>query len=87
MESPALKILLVDDEQELVATCVRFLERLGHNCLSAYDGAQAIALAARERPDLVVTDLQLPEHDGFEVTRSVRQALPRTPVILITSYN
>jgi CheY-like chemotaxis protein len=87
MASRALKILLVDDESELVATCVRFLEWLGHSCLSAYDGAQAMVLAAREKPDLVVTDLQLPEHDGFEVTRSVRQWLPQTPVILITAYN
>lgn len=82
-----LKILLVDDEPELVASCARFLDRLGHICLKAYGGAQAIALAEQEQPDLVVTDLQLPEHDGFEVTRRVRQALPQTPVILITAYN
>lgn len=87
MGSRSLKILLVDDEPELVATCARFLERLGHSCLSAYDGARAIELAAQQSPDLVVTDLQLPEHDGLEVTRRVREALPRTPVILITAYN
>ncbi len=87
MGSRTLKILLVDDEPELVASCARFLERLGHSCLSAYDGARAMTLLEQEVPDLVITDLQLPEHDGFEVARRVRQALPQTPVILITAYS
>lgn len=81
------KILMADDEADLVATCVRFLERLGYRCLKAYDASHAIELVAREEPDLVITDLQLPDTTGLEIARHVRQTHRRTPVILITAYN
>jgi CheY-like chemotaxis protein len=82
-----LKILVADDEADLVATCVRFLEQLGYKCLKAYDAGHAIELVVREEPDLVITDLQLPDQTGFEIARHIRQTRPRTPVIVITAYN
>lgn len=82
-----LKILLADDEPDLVATCVRFLEQLGYKCLKAYDASHAIELVAREEPDLVITDLQLPDQSGLDITRHIHQTRPRTPVIVITAYN
>ncbi len=81
------KILVADDETDLVATCVRFFERLGYRCLKAYDAARAIELVAREEPDLVITDLQLPDRTGLEIALQIRQTHRRTPVILITAYN
>ncbi len=81
------KILVADDEADLVATCVRFLEQLGYRCLKAYDASRAIELVAREEPDLVITDLQLPDRTGLEIAQHIRQTRRRTPVILITAYN
>jgi len=81
------KVLMADDEADLVITCARFLEQLGYRCLRAYDASRAIELLAREEPDLVITDFQLPDRTGIEIARHIRQTHRRTPVILITAYN
>jgi len=52
----------------------------------AEDGEQALALVRRERPDLVITDLIMPRLDGVELTRRIRQELPETKVIPMSSY-
>jgi len=52
----------------------------------AEDGEQALALVRHERPDLVITDLTMPRLDGIELTRCIRQELPHTKVILMSSY-
>ena len=81
------KILVVDDEPDMVSTCARLLKRLGYNCLTAQDGPEAIRVIDDQHPDLVVTDLHLPVGDGFEVSRYVRRSQPKTPVIVITAYH
>ena len=81
------KILLIDDEPDMLSTCARLVKRLGHDCLTAHDGPQAIKMIDEQHPDLVVTDLHLPTGDGFEVSRYVRDHQPRTPVILMTAYH
>ena len=53
------KVLVVDDEPDMVSTCVRLLKRQGYDCLTAQNGPEAIRLINDEHPDLVVTDLQL----------------------------
>jgi len=80
-------ILVVDDEPDLVATCERLLQRVGHTPLRAHTGLEAMALIDRERPDLVVADLRLPGADGLTVTRHARRQIPPIPVILITGYD
>jgi CheY-like chemotaxis protein len=80
-------ILVADDEPDLVATCERLLQRVGHTPLRAHSGLEAMALIDRERPDLVVADLRLPGADGLAVTRYARAQIPRIPVILITGYD
>ncbi len=82
-----LKILIVDDETLLAETLARFLAQLGHDCLSAPDVRQAIDLITQHYPHRVVTDLRLPDGDGFDVIRHVRTALPETRAILMTSYH
>ena len=81
------KILFVDDERGLVETCTRHLRKLGHLCLAAYGIDEAIALARAQRPDLVITDLNFPERDGFDLAAYVQSELPGTPVILITAHH
>lgn len=80
------KTLLVDDEPDLIATCVRLLGQVGHVCLTARTAPEAIGLIDAQHPNLVVTDLRLPTVDGLAVTRHARSASPPVPVILITAY-
>jgi len=78
-------ILLVDDEPELLANWERLLRPLGHRCLTASTGLDAIALIDREAPDLVVTDLRLPGVDGLAVARQARARVPPVPVLLTSA--
>jgi DNA-binding response OmpR family regulator len=78
-----MKILLVDDDATLLDLVGYALGRKGHRVVTAADGTQALALCRAERPDLVLLDVTLPEVDGFEVCRQIRQE-SHTPVILLT---
>jgi two-component system, OmpR family, response regulator ResD len=79
-------VLVVDDEPTIAEVVSRYLERAGYRTRVASDGAQALELVARSRPDLVVLDLMLPGIDGLEVMRRLRQP-DRDPigVILLTA--
>jgi two-component system alkaline phosphatase synthesis response regulator PhoP len=69
----ATRVLVVDDEANLVELVQGYLERDGYDVLTAGDGPTALALTRDERPDLIVLDLMLPGIDGLEVCRRVRQ--------------
>ena len=81
------KILIVDDERDLVDAYVRLLERSGHRCLAAFDANEAIQLIDRESPDLVITDLSLPDTSGIEIVRHARAKSPATPIIVMSGHN
>src|SRR5919199_168250 len=78
-----MKILLVDDDARFLDLVGYALGRKGHRVVTATDGAQALALCLAARPDLVLLDVALPNEDGVEVCRQIRQEAP-TPVILLT---
>jgi DNA-binding response OmpR family regulator len=78
------RILVVDDEPPIVDVLVYNLERANYDVLVARDGLEAIALARRERPDLIVLDLMLPELDGLEVCRALRRECD-VPIIMLTA--
>ena len=80
------KTLIVDDEPDLLDTCVRLLRQVGHTCLTAPAAREAIALIDAERPNLVVTDFRLPTLDGLAITRHARRCSPPMPVIVTTAY-
>ena len=69
---PAPRILVVDDEPDIVALVVYHLAKAGYRVSSASTGPDAVALARRERPTLVVLDLMLPGMSGFDVLREIR---------------
>jgi CheY-like chemotaxis protein len=78
------KILVVDDEQP-IADILKFnLEKAGYDVICAGDGQTAIDLAYAEQPDLILLDLMLPEKDGMDVCREVRQKM-NTPIIMLTA--
>jgi two-component system response regulator ResD len=77
-------VLVVDDEPVITDVVSRYLERAGYATRSAADGFEALSLAGKERPDLVVLDLMLPGLDGLEVMRELQDRQP-TRVILLTA--
>ena len=83
----AKKILVVDDERHIVRLIQVNLERAGYEVVTAFDGKDALEKVAIEDPDLVVLDIMLPDMDGFEVLRNLRDN-PSTlelPVIMMTA--
>jgi len=81
------RILVVDDDKEIVRVVRAYLERAGYAVLTAHNGETALHVIRSERPDLVVLDLMLPDRDGWDVTRIVRQdeSLALTPIIMLTA--
>ncbi|HEY3374678.1 MAG TPA: response regulator transcription factor [Candidatus Aquicultor sp.] len=77
-------ILVVDDEKQIVELISAYLEREGYQVISAYDGRAALELAEREKPDLILLDLMLPEVNGFEVCRLIRNG-SHVPIIMLTA--
>jgi two-component system, OmpR family, response regulator RegX3 len=84
LDAMTAKILLVEDEAVLRHTLAFSLEQEGFTVLSTDDGVSALELAKRERPDLVVLDIMLPELDGWEVCRRLRRR-SAVPVIMLSA--
>ena len=78
-------VLVVEDEREIRELLRRYLERAGHAVLSTGSGAEALRMVEESAPDLVVLDLGLPDLDGTDVLREVRQDWRRTPVLVLTA--
>ena len=79
-----VNVLVVDDHQDSRDMLVQFLEFRGFNVFQAKDGAEAVELAERHRPSVVLMDLQLPGIDGWEATRRLK-ADPTTQQILVVA--
>jgi two-component system alkaline phosphatase synthesis response regulator PhoP len=78
------KILVVDDEREIVKVVRAYLEQSGFRVAQAFDGQEALTVFRHERPDLVILDLNLPSIDGLDVCRAIRKE-SNTPVIMLTA--
>lgn len=81
----AKRILIVEDEQNIVDILAFNLRRDGYETMEAMDGAAGLELALECDPDLILLDLMLPKMDGFEVCRRLREAGHTTPVIMLTA--
>jgi DNA-binding response OmpR family regulator len=80
-------VLAADDDEDILELIVFRLERSGYTVLQARDGAEALELARRSRPDLAVLDVMMPKLDGFELTRRLREdeSTSKMPIILLTA--
>jgi DNA-binding response OmpR family regulator len=78
------KILVIDDEREIVKLVRAYLERAGFRVVTASDGQEGLTVFRHEKPDLVVLDLSLPRIDGLDVCRTIRRE-SNTPVIMLTA--
>jgi PAS domain S-box-containing protein len=83
---PPLTILLVDDEQPVLAVVSRMLSRAGHKVIAALGGKAGIDMFVPGEVDIVITDLGMPKVTGREMARAVKARSPQTPVILLTGW-
>lgn len=81
------KILIVDDEKDIVKLLEYNLKKEGFRTVTAYDGNEALEKAGREHPDLILLDVMLPEVDGLEVCKQIKKdpATRSVPVIMLTA--
>jgi DNA-binding response OmpR family regulator len=78
------KILLVDDEPEILEISRDYLKASAFDVVTAGDGLQGLAAARREKPDLIVMDVMMPEMDGLELCKSIRRE-SNVPIIMLTA--
>ncbi len=81
-----IKVLLVDDEKDFVETLYGRIKKRDLEPDVAFDGEQALELVAHQVPDVMVLDLNMPNLDGMEVLRSVKETYPEVEVIILTGY-
>lgn len=79
------KVLIVEDEPGLLEGLAHNFKFEGYEVVTAADGKEGLKLALKERPDLIVLDLMLPEKDGFDVLREYRQRNATSPVLILTA--
>jgi two-component system, cell cycle response regulator DivK len=82
------RILVVEDQDDNRRIIRDLLSSVGYEIIEAVDGAAGVELAGRERPDLILMDIQLPVLDGYEATRRLKAdpELRAIPVVVVTSY-
>ena len=82
-----MKILYVEDNEDNIFMLKNRLTRAGHTVVVATDGAQGVAMASSERPDMILMDLSLPVLDGWQATREIKAAADtkHIPVIALTA--
>ncbi|MFM8372080.1 MAG: response regulator transcription factor, partial [Bacteroidota bacterium] len=85
--APLKKILIVDDEPDILEFLKYNLKREGYDVVTAPDGKQALAVAAAEKPDLIILDIMMPEMDGVEACNRLRsmKEFQHTPIAFLTA--
>ena len=78
------RILVIDDEQLLRSTVVTILTRAGFSVEDASDGEAGIAMFHKNPPDIVLTDIFMPNRDGIEIIKELKRSSPRTKIIAMT---
>ena len=83
----SLRVLIADDEAIIRLGLRTMLEEMGHQVVGmAVDGPSAVRLAAREKPDLVILDIKMPDMDGLEAAEAIT-AKRRIPILMLTAYS
>ena len=82
------RILVIEDTEDNRQIIRDLLSSVGYELIEAMDGAEGVALAQSQHPDLILMDIQLPEIDGYEAARRIRAVpeLAKVPIIAVTSY-
>jgi two-component system response regulator AtoC len=80
------KVLVVDDERDMLTNCTRILRRYGYACLTADTSDRALEVVDAERPDVVLVDLRMPGKSGIDIVKTIKQRHPDIEVVLMTAY-
>lgn len=82
------KILVIEDNEQNMYLVTFILEKNDYQVIQANNGLDGISIAIRQKPDLILLDIQLPVMDGYSVARELRknEVLVKTPIIAVTSY-
>lgn len=80
------RILVVEDNEDNLYLIRFILEKNGYEVVEAKTGFKGVEVAAEEEPDLILMDIQLPDIDGYEVTRRIRATGEKVPIVALTSY-
>jgi DNA-binding NtrC family response regulator len=86
MRRKGIKILILDDEPDMAENVRRIVEAAGYDALVETDGLRALDAVERERPELVLTDLRMPDLDGLAFLERVKSRHPEIAVIVFTGY-
>jgi len=78
------KVLIVEDDKTLLSVLEYNLAKEGYNVVSATDGVEALEIARKEKPDLIILDIMLPKMSGFEVCRILRKEMT-APILMLTA--
>ena len=81
------RVLIVDDEPDIVETIKFNLELANIECIEAYDGEEALSKARQENPDLIILDIMLPKMNGYKVARLLKfdESYKHIPIIMLTA--
>ena len=81
------KVLIADDEQDIVETIKFNLELENIECIEAYDGEEALLKAKKEHPDLIILDIMMPKINGYKVSRLLKfdESYKHIPIIMLTA--
>src|SRR5690554_365036 len=80
-------LLIIDDDVDICMLLKRFFERKGYQVRIAFKGGEGLDIVKKEKIDLVLTDFRLPDIDGFEIIKSIREVNDILPIIVITGYS
>jgi DNA-binding NtrC family response regulator len=80
------KILIVDDEVDMLENCSRLLKKKNYTCITTDKSLEALEIVAAEKPDLVLTDLKMPEKDGVQILKDVKSYDPSILIIVFTGF-
>jgi DNA-binding response OmpR family regulator len=87
MESSNYTILVVDDEELVRRLIVTFLSQLGHSCVTAMDGVDALEKMVGNKMDAVIADIKMPRMDGIILTKEISTKYPGLPVMVMTAFD
>ena len=82
----AKKILIVDDEVEILKALQIRLGSWGYDVLTTFNGKEAIQLVKKEAPNAIILDIMMPEMDGIQILRRIRAGNKKIPVLMLTAY-
>src|SRR5262245_29832416 len=83
---PSIKVLLIDDDPSALSLMRYLFEEQGYEVTTAEQGNQGLAFAKEDAFDLVLTDLQLPDMDGIELIKQLKEVMPATEIIMVSGY-